>query len=142
VRIAALALVAFACGGGKPPAQPARYHWDSESTLSNFMKKSVNPPFSKLSFLLFHGEESAREELVGAAGDLAAGAADLHAWAQPPGDSPQARQVFYEYAAAMKLDANQLVEAVRGGSTQAAQQRFEKLREKCDSCHHFFRYGQ
>jgi cytochrome c556 len=139
----ALVWIALAAGcGSTQPALPAHYHWDSESELSNFMKKRINPPFSKLSFLLFHGEESPREELAGVAGELASAADELHTWPSPPGDSPQARQVFFEYAAAMKVDGIQLVLAVRAGDQARAQQRFEKLREKCDSCHHFFRFGQ
>ena len=139
----ALVVLSLAACGSKAAPTAARYHWDSESALSNFMKKKINPSFSKLSFLLFHDEQDAPgDDLSGVARELAAAADELHAWPTPPGDSAQARQVFYEYAAAMKLDGIQLVSAVKSGTREQAQQRFEKLREKCDSCHHFFRYGQ
>lgn len=136
-------LLAAACGGGSGAAPAATgYKWDSESTLSIFMKKKVNAPFSKLSFLLFQDGESDTAALTATAGDLAVAASELHAWSKPPGDSAQARQVFYEYAAAMKADATQIVSAAQAGDRDKAALRFEKLREKCDSCHHFFRYGQ
>ena len=137
-----IALVLAGCGGAAAPPAKKGYHWDSESTLSIFMKKKVNAPFSKLSFFLFQTEESDETALKATAGALLAATNELSQWAEPPGDSPQARQVFFEYAAAMKVDASQLVSAVDAGNREDAVRRFEKVREKCDSCHHFFRFGQ
>ena len=139
----AVLLLVAACGGSPPPAAaPHGYKWDDNSMLSNFMKKKFNDPFSKLSFFLFQTEETDIEALRATAGALLQGTTEISAWPTPPGDSPQAKQVFYEYAAAMKADATQLVTALDAQDLAAARQRFEKVREKCDSCHHFFRFGQ
>lgn len=138
-----LAVVAASSGCHPSPTPSARkYTWDSESTLSMFMKKKINTPFSTVSFMLFQDSESDGQGLVAAAKNLSEAAHELRAWSDAPGDSDQARQVFYEYAAAMKLDAMQLVSALEAGDRGTAVRRFEKLREKCDSCHHFFRFGQ
>ena len=42
----------------------------------------------------------------------------------------------------MKADASSLVEAVKANRRDDAIKRFESLQKKCDSCHHFFRYGE
>lgn len=141
VWLALAAVAATACHASPTPTA-RKYTWDSESTLSIFMKKKINTPFSTVSFMLFHEGESDGQQLVAAARSLSDAAHELRAWSDAPGDSDQARQVFYEYAAAMKLDAVQLVSALEAHDRGAAVRRFEKLREKCDSCHHFFRFGQ
>lgn len=105
------------------------------------MKTQLNPPFSNLSYMLFHGEGSVAPALPSAL-ELSNQAANLGDWGDPPGDSAQARQVFYEYTATMKVDASSLVEAVKANRRGDAIKSFEALQKKCDSCHHFFRYGE
>ncbi len=106
------------------------------------MKAHLNPPFSSLSFQLFQGGDGPLTPALQAATQLVTVATNLEDWAEPPGDSAQARQVFYEYAATMKADAVNLADAVRTERRADAIKSFETLQKKCDSCHHFFRYGE
>lgn len=114
--------------------------------LGQFMKTHMNPPFSKISFLLFHeGEDDSEldpEMLPASVSGLAAAAERLSKWPDLPGESSQSRLVFHEYAEALRIDANKLIEAVHGGQHDAMVKTFESLRKKCDSCHHFFRYDE
>jgi hypothetical protein len=116
------------------------------SELGIFMKSQVNPPFSKISFLLFHQGDDDSEvdpgELPANAGQLAAAAERLGKWPDLPGESPQSKLVFHEYAEALRNDARSLTDAVRGDQREAMVKAFESLRRKCDSCHHFFRYDE
>lgn len=110
------------------------------------MKDQLNPPFSKLSFLLFHSSEDGGEidpaALPAAASELALAAEKLGQWKSPPGDSEQGKLVFYEYAEALKSDADSLVGALGSNDKAGAIKVFESLRKKCDSCHHFFRFDE
>lgn len=114
--------------------------------LSGFMEGSVNPPFSKLSFLLFHAQDDAAPELIGmlpdASRELVGVAASLAGWNNLPTYSAQAKQVFHEYAVALHQDATKLDLAVREDRINDARMAFDDLRRKCDSCHHFFRYEE
>ncbi len=116
------------------------------SELGVFMKTHVNPAFSKISFLLFHeGEGDAEVEasqLPASASALANAADQLTRWQALPGESPESRLVFFEYAESLKKDANNLIAALAGGQRDVAVKVFESLRKKCDSCHHFFRYDE
>lgn len=129
-------------GGGAAPAHTKR----SELTeLSLFMKTQINPSFSKLSFLLFHqGDPSELDPsmLPAAAQELAAATTKLSEWPTPYGDSEQAQQVFFEYAASLRNNAANLAQAVAADDHEGAQKNFEELRGNCDSCHHFFRFGE
>jgi len=73
------------------------------------MKTRVNPPFSKISFLLFHeGETDANIDagtLPVSADELARAAEQLGKWTDLPGESEQSKQVFYEYATSLRTDA-------------------------------------
>lgn len=109
------------------------------------MKSRINPPFSKLSFLLFHQDDESELDpsmLPTAAQDLATATAKLSEWPSPYGDSGQAQQVFFEYAASLRNNAANLVQAVTANEIEAAQKIFVDLRGNCDSCHHFFRFGE
>ena len=110
------------------------------------MKTQVNPPFSKLSFLLFHTEDATTEidpaALPAAGAELAQAATNLTRWTTPPGDSEQGKQVFFEYAEALKVDTATLVAALQANDKPGAVKAFESLRKKCDSCHHFFRFDE
>jgi len=116
------------------------------SELGIFMKTRVNPPFSKISFLLFHeGEVDASIDagmLPASADELSRAAEQLGKWNNLPGESEQSRQVFFEYATSLRSDALKLVTAIRESQWENAAKIFESLHRKCDSCHHFFRYEQ
>lgn len=109
------------------------------------MKTRVNPSFSKISFLLFHDTgdmEIDPAELPASANELAQAAEQLRKWPNLPGESEQSRLVFYEYADALRSDAQKLIAALRENQLENAARIFESLHRKCDSCHHFFRYDQ
>lgn len=111
------------------------------------MKTHVNPPFSKISFLLFHeGEDEASginpDVLPASAAELARAAERLSMWPDPPSGSDQSTLVFREYAQSLKNDAARMVEALKSPRRDSAISVFESLRKKCDSCHHFFRYDE
>jgi cytochrome c556 len=130
-----------------PPAGPRLGRDPSKTTeLGLFMKTRVNPSFSKISFLLFHDEDSDTEvdpaALPASVNELASAAERLSKWPNLPGESEQSKQVFDEYAESLKTDAVKLVESLRGKQLDNARKIFESLHRKCDACHHFFRYDQ
>ena len=110
------------------------------------MKTRVNPSFSKISFLLFHEEDSETQvdpaALPASVQELARAAERLSKWPELPGESEQSRLVFAEYAESLKSDAVKLIESLRGNQRDNAKKVFESLHRKCDACHHFFRYDQ
>ncbi|HEY0480065.1 MAG TPA: hypothetical protein VGD37_21240 [Kofleriaceae bacterium] len=129
------------------PQRPQVTHDPSKTTeLGLFMKTRVNPSFSKISFLLFHEEDSETEidpaALPASADELARAAERLGKWPQLPGESEQSKLVFAEYADSLRTDAVKLVEALHTKRIDNARKVFESLHRKCDACHHFFRYDQ
>ncbi|HEU4729247.1 MAG TPA: hypothetical protein VFT22_15195 [Kofleriaceae bacterium] len=142
VGVAAIAL--WSCSAS--PDSHATRRPSRSSTLGAFMKAHVNPSFSKISFLLFHDGEGDDEldpaELPASASALAQAAEQLSKWPDVPGDSPQSKQVFIEYAEALNNDARNLVNALRSDRPGLTVKVFESLRKRCDSCHHFFRYDE
>lgn len=133
------------CSGSAPGPRVAR-DASKNTELGLFMKTRVNPSFSKISFLLFHDEDSDTEidpaALPASAAELAGAAERLSNWTNLPGESDQSKQVFDEYAESLKTDAVKLVESLRGKQLDNARKTFESLHRKCDACHHFFRYDQ
>ena len=130
-----------------PAAGPRQSHDPSKTTeLGLFMKTRVNPSFSKISFLLFHDEDSDTEidpaALPASAAELSSAAERLTKWPTLPGESEQSKLVFEEYAESLKTDAVKLVDSLRGKQLDNARKLFESLHRKCDACHHFFRYDQ
>ena len=143
ISIAVLAGV-LACSG---TAQQPKIRDPSKTTeLGIFMKTRVNPSFSKISFLLFHEEDSETDidpaALPASADELARAADQLGKWPELPGESEQSKLVFHEYADSLKADAIKLVQALRANQGDNARKAFESLHRKCDACHHFFRYDQ
>jgi len=110
------------------------------------MKTRVNPSFSKISFLLFHEEDSDAEidpaALPASADDLSRAADMLGKWPDLPGESEQSKLVFHEYADSLRADAGRLIQSLRANQLENARKVFESLHRKCDACHHFFRYDQ
>jgi cytochrome c556 len=135
----------LSCSASAPRPQVTR---DPSKTteLGLFMKTRVNPSFSKISFLLFHDEDSETEidpaALPASADELARAAERLGKWPQLPGESEQSKLVFAEYADSLRTDAVKLVEALHTKRIDNARKVFESLHRKCDACHHFFRYDQ
>ena len=114
--------------------------------LGIFMKTRINPSFSKISFLLFHDEDSDEDidptALPASADELSRSADALRKWPDLPGESEQSKLVFHEYADSLKTDAARLVDSLRAKQWDNAKKVFESLHRKCDACHHFFRYDQ
>lgn len=149
IVLSACAAATLACGpsaqssGGATTGQKVLLE---KSRLGVFMKSTVNPPFSKISFLLFHNEDEPQEgvdpvlEIVKATNDLAESSQKLAEWAVPPTESVEAKTVFFEYAQNLQRDVQALQQALGAKDIAKAQLVFEELRRKCDSCHHFFRY--
>ena len=135
----------LSCGGTPEHSAPVR---DPSRTteLGIFMKTRVNPSFSKISFLLFHEEDSETEidpaALPASADELARSADLLGKWPELPGESEQSKLVFHEYADSLRTDAFKLIQTLRARQWDNARKVFESLHRKCDACHHFFRYDQ
>lgn len=144
-RISIVAAVGLSSCSGPNRAQPVR---DPTQTteLGIFMKTRINPSFSKISFLLFHDEDSAEEidpaALPASADELSRAADMLRKWPDLPAESEQSKLVFHEYADSLKTDAAKLVDSLRARQMDNARKVFESLHRKCDACHHFFRYDQ
>lgn len=147
LRQVSIVLLAGLSACSSPAAGPRLGHDRTKTTeLGLFMKTRVNPSFSKISFLLFHDEDSDVEidpaALPASANELASAAERLSKWSSLPGESDQSKQVFDEYAESLKTDAVKLVESLRGKQLDNSRKIFESLHRKCDACHHFFRYDQ
>ena len=144
-RISIVAAVGLSSCSGVEHAQTVR---DPTHTteLGIFMKTRINPSFSKISFLLFHDEDSAEDvdpaALPASADELSRAADVLRKWPDLPAESEQSKLVFHEYADSLKTDAAKLVDALRTKQVDNARKVFESLHRKCDACHHFFRYDQ
>lgn len=146
-RVLLVAALAGLCSCSAAVERPASAHGPSKSSeLGVFMKTHVNPPFSKISFLLFHdgddGIAIGPDVLPASAAELARAADRLSKWPDPPTGSAESTLVFREYAESLKGDALNLSEALRSPQRTGAIKVFESLRKKCDSCHHFFRYDE
>lgn len=145
-QISIVVLVGLSSCSGSAPGPRVGRDASKNTELGLFMKTRVNPSFSKISFLLFHDEDSDTEidpaALPASAAELASAAERLSKWTNLPGESEQSKQVFDEYAESLKTDAVKLVESLRGKQLDNARKTFESLHRKCDACHHFFRYDQ
>jgi len=147
VMLAGLSSCSSSSPGSGSAEGPRAPHGPAKNTeLGLFMKTHVNPSFSKISFLLFHDEDSDGDldptMLPTSADELARSADRLSKWPQLPGESEQSKLVFDEYAESLRTDAVKLVESLRGKQSDNARKIFESLHRKCDACHHFFRYDQ
>ncbi|TMQ05598.1 MAG: cytochrome c [Deltaproteobacteria bacterium] len=146
-QISIIVLGGLVSCSGSAHQQPRVAGDQSKTTeLGLFMKTRVNPSFSKISFLLFHEEDSETDvdptALPASAAELARAAERLTKWPELPGESEQSKLVFTEYADSLRSDAVKLVEALHGNQRDSARKVFESLHRKCDACHHFFRYDQ
>jgi cytochrome c556 len=146
IQLSIVALVGVAACSGTAEA-PHMVRDPSKTTeLGIFMKTRMNPSFSKISFLLFHEEDSETEidpaALPASAAELARAAELLGKWPELPGESEESKLVFHEYADSLKTDAAKLIEALRTKQWDGARKVFDSLHRKCDACHHFFRYDQ
>lgn len=144
--LATLALAGCGSTAGKSttaPEEPVK-----NAHLSELMRDKLNPPFSQVSFLLFHSAdedpngESMVSMLPDASRDLVHAVEVLAGWTDMPGYSKQAQQVFHEYATSIREDVARFDVAVREERLDEARTGFDEIQRKCDACHHFFRYEE
>jgi hypothetical protein len=142
VRTASLFLAIAACTKPAPTSKPPDTHM---AELAALMKNHINPAFSKLTFLVFHGDElqedpaATRAEMQRAAVLLRGSIGKLREWKQPPTQTTQGREVFYTYAASVEQSTVQLAGYLERGETDAAAKQMEQIATTCNNCHHFFR---
>ena len=139
-------VVALAACSSKPPtpAHPPANHDAALTELGLLMKNDINPAFSKLTFLVFHGESmddpvKLKSELTMAASVLRDSLVRLRTWSKPPTESEEGRAVFYTYANAVDTSTQRLVEAIGQEDQPTAAQQMRQIAKSCNSCHHFFR---
>jgi hypothetical protein len=142
-------LLAIACGlllgcpAPPPPARPVKTAKMAE--LGRLMKDQINPAFSKLSFLIFHGEDMVEDpaalktELQSLAAGLRKSLGRLIVWEHPPTESVQGKEVFFTYATSIDKMVVQLESAIAGDDPQSAARSLEQIAKTCNNCHHFFR---
>jgi len=143
MRIAIL-LLAVACA--KPPAPGSGGQRIRKlEALGLLMKNEINPSFSKVVFLLTHGEtiaedpKAVREELKQNVTTLRGAIGRLRAWTEPPTETTEGRDVFLTFAASVDQSTAKLVDAIDRGDGATATTALEKIADACNNCHHFFR---
>ena len=147
MRVSKLALtVVLGLGAGcASPAAPPVKRSSELAELGLLMKNRINPAFSKLSFLVFHGDEMDEDrdaidtQLQTLVAALRSAIGQLQAYEHPPTESKQGREVFFTYASSLDQDAAQLELAIAGDDDAATSAALERIAKTCNSCHHFFR---
>jgi cytochrome c556 len=141
---ASLSMLALAACSGPTVAADQTERDPQMAALAALMKDKVNPAFSKLTFLVFHGSdqddaEATRVEMQRNAQVLRGSLADLHTWSALTTKTPEARDVFYTYAVDMDRQARQLYDAIARRDGNAAMVQMQSMADTCNNCHHFFR---
>lgn len=142
---AMFALTIAACAKAPVAATEQRPSDASMTALAALMKNQINPAFSKLMFLVFHGEElqedpnAIRSEMQRFATILRSGMGELAAWREPPTQSTEGREVFFTFSANVDKQTQSLFEAIERRDTSTAEQHMKDIADTCNNCHHFFR---
>jgi hypothetical protein len=146
-----LVLVAlpFVIGGctkqNTPPGNSGMTDDARITALTLLMKNDINPAFSKLTFLVFHGAtmqedpQKLRIEMLNAATMLRRSMGQLRTWSEPPTGTDQGREVFYTFADSVDVSTQRLVEAIQRNDGNGAARQMEQIADTCNNCHHFFR---
>lgn len=109
------------------------------------MKQEINPAFSKLTFLVFHGEEMEEDpiklktEMTRHGKTLLTSLARLRSWPHPPTITDEGREVFFTYALNVDESAQRLLDAIGRTDNATAAKQLETIARACNNCHHFFR---
>lgn len=144
MRAALAAVLVGACAGPGAPAASAPTI-DSMAELARLMKDEINAPFSRLTFLVFHGAEveadpvTLADELSRNAALLREAIGRLRALRQVPTRTDEGRAVFEAYTESVERSTTQLVDAIAAGAGGVAAAQLERIAETCNDCHHFFR---
>jgi hypothetical protein len=116
------------------------------AALAALMKNQINPAFSKLTFLVFHGDElqedpnAVRAEMQRAATTLRTSIGELRDWRElSMMQSIEGRDVFNTYAASVDRQAQKLVDAIAVRDNDTAATQMQDIADTCNNCHHFFR---
>jgi hypothetical protein len=141
---AVLALVLAACT--KAPVPASQQQPDAGmAALAALMKNQINPAFSKLTFLVFHGEEmqedpnAVRLEMQRAATILRGSIGQLRDWQELSNQSDEGRQVFNTYATSVDRQSQRLFDAIASRDNDTAATQMQDIADTCNNCHHFFR---
>lgn len=139
------ALALAACAKAPLPPTEQRPSDASMTALAALMKNQINPAFSKLMFLVFHGQElqedqnAIRSEMQRFATMLRSGMGELAMWREPPTQSTEGREVFFTFSANVDKQTQTLLEAIERRDSAAAEQQMKDIADTCNNCHHFFR---
>ena len=142
---AMFALVLTACAKAPVPATEQRPSDASMTALAALMKNQINPAFSKLMFLVFHGQDlqedqnAIRSEMQRFATILRSGMGELAVWREPPTQSTEGREVFFTFSANVDKQTQTLLEAIERRDNATAEQQMKDIADTCNNCHHFFR---
>lgn len=141
-----LALVLAGCPKAPSPMTEQTRPSDASMTaLAALMKNQINPAFSKLMFLVFHGEElqedptAIRMEMQRFATVLRQGMGELAAWREPPTQSTEGKEVFFTYSANVDKQTQTLFDAIERRDAVVAEKQMQEIADTCNNCHHFFR---
>jgi hypothetical protein len=140
--VAVLALAGCPKPEAKEPEPAMDPAWHVE--LGALMKNEINPPFSKLTFLVFHGEgmddkDVIKAQIQGSSATLRKAIGRLRTWEHPPTTSAEGRDVFYSFASTVDMSLAKFEVAINAGDDKAAAASLDQVAKTCDSCHHFFR---
>ena len=145
LHVITLVLVAACTKNPAPPTTAERAPDAGMAALAALMKNHINPAFSKLTFLVFHGEEmqedpnAVRAEMQRTATALRGSIGKLRDWPELPAQSPQGREVFYTYAVNVERQAQELFAAIERRDNDMAATQMSDIADTCNNCHHFFR---
>lgn len=143
----AISIIAGVAACAKPPAtQPTTGPTIATmAELGLLMKNEINPAFSRLSFLMFHGDDmetdeaALKAELGRHANSLRQAIGRLRSWSRVPAQTEEGRQVFFTFAESVDRSAERLVVAIGSGERTSAASQLEQIADTCNNCHHFFR---
>jgi hypothetical protein len=143
--VAVIGLVAAAaCVPASKPPPAEQPMIASMVELGLLMKNEINPSFSRLSFLMFHGdtvetdEATLTLELERHAALLHRAIGQLRAMHNVPTRTTEGRTVFFTYVDSVGRSTEKLVEVIGIERSQAAAL-LEQIATTCNNCHHFFR---
>jgi hypothetical protein len=140
-----LALVPVLAGCPKSGTPSGKTEDARITALTLLMKNDINPAFSKLTFLVFHGDSMQEEpamiklEATNAAGVLNIAMEKLRVWQEPPTQTAQGKEVFYTYSNAVGEMTTKLSQAIARDDMATAAAQMQQIAKTCNSCHHFFR---
>lgn len=146
MKRAAILLLLAGCPAHKttPPQKPDPVDPAALAELGLLMKNDINPAFSKLSFLVLHGDgeddpAKLKTDIQTSAQTLRKGIDRLMTWQKPPTSSKEGRDVFYSFAASIDATLARFETALARDDAKTAADALDQMAKHCENCHHFFR---